>query len=119
MPHRRPMGLLLRALAVAAVVQWGCSDPGDGSSPKACAKGLKTVGAACIPIFDDCKGDAVPILGGGCKRVGPPAKCLTGWAKVKRGWCEPILPDKPCPPGTMEMIGKASCQPVGLGKIRA
>jgi len=93
------------------------------------------MGPACVPIFDDCQDDEVPMLGGGCKRVGgkeclngwglmgppdwtckpigPPTKCLAGWDKVAGGWCEPILPKSLCPAGTMEKIGHAACQPVG------
>ena len=92
----------------------GPSDEGDsGVTNTKCAKGLKAMGPACVPIFDECKEDEVPMLGGGCKRVGPPRTCLKGWEKVKGGWCEPILPKTKCPLGTMEVIGKSTCQPIG------
>ena len=92
----------------------GPSGEGDaGLSNTKCAKGLKAMGPACVPIFDECQDDEVPVLGGGCRHVGPPKTCLKGWAKVRGGWCEPILPNSKCPPGTMEVIGKSTCQPVG------
>ena len=98
-----------------------CSDPDlattDGGTTGACATtcaaGLKSVGPVWVPIFDQCLGDEIPVLGGGCRHVGPPKTCLKGWAKVKGGWCEPILPKTKCPAGTMEVIGKTTCQPVG------
>ena len=118
----------------------GCNENGGagtdgGAGTNKCAPGLKAMGPACVPIFDECKDDEVPMLGGGCKRVGvrecnggwgiegppdwkckpigPPRTCLKGWEKVKRGWCEPILPKTKCPAGTMEKIGYATCQPIG------
>ena len=110
----------------------GCGDPQDGegqsdAGPPAhhCAPGLKPMGPACVPIFDECQDDEVPMLGGGCKRVGPPTKCLAGWENGVGGWCEPILPKTKCPAGTMEKIGHATCQPIGdcgsgtWGKITA
>ena len=130
-------------LAGCSALEKGAGDAG----PSQCAKGLKPTGSACVPIFDECAGDEVPLLGGGCLRVGvkeclggwglagppdwkcqpigPPLKCLQGWAKVKGGWCEPILPNGPCPAGTMEKIGYTTCQPIGdcgtgtWGKIKA
>ena len=91
------------------------------------------MGPACVPIFDECKDDEVPLPGGGCERVGvkecpgglmgppgwacepigPPVLCLAGWDKVAGGWCEPILPQTKCPAGTMEVLGQAACQPIG------
>ena len=85
----------------------------------ACADGLAPRGPACVPRFDHCKAMEVALLGGGCKRVGSPAKCPAGWEAVKGGWCEPVRARKPCPTGTMMIIGKTACQPVrdcGSGK---
>ena len=128
-----PVSLVLLALL-------GCSESGesnnsDTGAPNNCAPGLKPMGPACVPIFDECKDDEVPMLGGGCKRVGvkecldgwglmgppdwkckpigPPRTCLKGWEKVAGGWCEPILPKTKCPVGTMEKIGYSTCQPIG------
>lgn len=90
------------------------------------------MGLACVPIFDACAADEVPMLGGGCLRVGvrecpgglmgppkwaceavgPSFKCLPGWKTVSGGWCEPILPPQKCPAGTMAVIGHSSCLPV-------
>ena len=156
----RGVGVAVAGLLVVVVFLFTCgengpSGEGDASTNTKCAKGLKPVGPACVPIFDECLDDEVPLLGGGCKRVGvkecnggwgiadppdwkckpigTPRKCLKGWAKVKGGWCEPILPrgkcsdgtmpDGPCsdgtmpkvtcPNGTMEKIGYSNCQPIG------
>lgn len=116
----------------------GCAGPqpsGQDAGPGACARGLRAMGPACVPVFDPCKDDEVALQGGGCKRVGvqeclqgwglmeppdwrckpvgPPRTCLKGWARVKGGWCEPVLPKGPCPKGTMTRLGAATCQPIG------
>ena len=136
----RGEGVAVAGLLVVVVLLFSCGEnesgnEGDASTNTKCAKGLKAMGPACVPIFDECQDDEVPILGGGCKRVGvkeclggwgiagppdwkckpigPPQKCLKGWAKAKGGWCEPILPKGPCAAGTMEVIGKSTCQPIG------
>ena len=124
---------------LALVFSSGCADDAettpDSGTNNNCAPGLKPMGPACVPIFDECKDDEVPMLGGGCKRVGvkecldgwglmgppdwkckpigPPRTCWKGWEKVAGGWCEPILPKNPCPAGTMEKIGYSTCQPIG------
>ena len=124
---------------LALVLITGCADNAetapDGGTPNNCAPGLKPMGPACVPIFDECQDDEVPMLGGGCKRVGikecldgwgligppdwtckpigPPRTCLKGWENVAGGWCEPILPKTKCPVGTIEKIGYATCQPIG------
>lgn len=138
---------LLALWALAA-----CSDPPvvvgtPDAGTNHCAPGLKPMGPACVPIFDTCQADEVPMLGGGCKRVGvrecpgkwslagpplwqckpigPPRTCNPGWQNVQGGWCEPILPKVACGAGTMEVIGHAACQPIGdcgsgtWGKIKA
>lgn len=129
-----------RGAAALVVLLLGAGSCADGAGPAAdagpaCAKGFKAQGAVCVPALDSCQGDEAPQLGGGCKRVGvklcasgwelaappgwtckpigPPRTCLSGWARVKGGWCEPILPRDSCPAGTMEVIGQSSCQPVG------
>ena len=55
-------------------------------------EGLILRGPACVPVFDHCEAREVALLGGGCKRVGPPTTCLAGWKLVKGGWCEPVRP---------------------------
>jgi hypothetical protein len=112
----------------------GAPDAGpavDGPNP--CPPGLEPYKTACVPVFDTCAENEVPLLGGGCKRVGveacdgglkgppdwtctpigPPTTCPTGWSTVAGGWCEPTVPAGPCPAGSMKVIGKTSCQPVG------
>jgi hypothetical protein len=132
-------GCLLHAVSAAALAcASGCSENGGatsdaGSWDTICPPGLQARGPACVPVLDDCTGDQVPVPGGGCKQIGveectggikgppdwtckpigPPTTCLTGWAKVSGGWCEPILPAAACPAGTMEVLGKSTCQPVG------
>jgi len=74
-------------------------------------------GAAAAPdgglAFDECGDLEVPILGGGCRRVGVSEGCWEGWVEDGEGGCEPILPEDDCPVGTMPVIGEAECQPVG------
>jgi len=110
----------------------------------ACTADIGPDAGPCTPLLDHCAPGQIPLPGGGCKRIGvercdgglrgppdwtckpigPPAKCLSGWERVERGWCEPILPDTSCPEGKMEVIGKRTCQPVGdcgsgtWGKLR-
>jgi Right handed beta helix region len=86
---------------------------GQDASPSQCAKGLKPLGPACIPVFKACKDNEVPLLGGSCKQVGAPTTCLAGWTTTKQGWCEPTLPTSACTDTTMEVIGKSTCQSVG------
>ena len=137
-----PTSTATPTLAVALLLVIGCSDPGQdgggidaGTAPHHCPAGLKPMGPTCVPVFDACQDDEVPVQGGGCKRVGvrqcldgwgiagppdwtckpigPPRTCLPGWAMTQTGWCEPVLPTAPCPAGTMEVIGQAACQPTG------
>ena len=136
---RRFVGTTVANLLFLFVLNSGCADNAeiapDSGAIKQCAPGLKPMGSACVPIFDECKNDEVPMLGGGCKRVGvkecldgwglmgppdwickpigPPRTCLKGWEKVAGGWCEPILPQTKCPVGMMAKIGYSTCQPVG------
>ena len=136
---RRISGAAVANLFLVLVLSSGCADntetAPDGGSNNNCAPGLRPMGPACVPIFDECRDDEVPMLGGGCKRVGvkecldgwglmgppdwkckpigPPRTCLKGWEKVAGGWCEPILPKTKCPVGTMEKIGFSTCQPIG------
>ena len=131
-PNKRVLSVW--AVAFLMFAQCGGPDPvTTDAGTNRCAKGLKPVGPACEPVFDECVQDEVPLLGGGCKRVGveectggikgppnwqckhigSPDECLKGWQKLKSGWCEPILPKDPCPQGTMEVIGKATCRVIG------
>ena len=53
----------------AVLLLFGCADTAetapDGGTPNTCAPGLKPMGPACVPIFDECQEDEVPMLGGG------------------------------------------------------
>ncbi|MCA9669564.1 MAG: right-handed parallel beta-helix repeat-containing protein [Myxococcales bacterium] len=69
-------------VVLAAAFLTGCDDggafQGDGGSEAAvaapdfapCGPNLAAKEPACVPIFDTCSDDEVPIPGGGCKRVG-------------------------------------------------
>jgi hypothetical protein len=83
----------------------------DGSAQE-CGLGLKAYKSACIPIFDECGPNQIPILGGGCKSVGPPSSCPETWRRVDEGWCEPILPKEKCGKGMMEVLGHDTCRPI-------
>lgn len=126
-------------LAVLLPFLFGCSDdlknnvptPDVGVSAR-CGAGMKEVKTACVPMFDDCKDNEVPVLGGGCKRVGvdecqgglimppdwkckrvgPSTTCTAGWTRTKDGVCEPLLPAAACQKGEMAVLGKATCQPI-------
>jgi len=134
---RRHLLVVAASSLAAALLFWGCSDTAeiapDSGAPNHCPAGLKPAGAACIPDFDTCQADEVPLAGGGCKRVGvrecpgglagppdwtckpigPPKPCLKGWIPVKGGWCEPVLPAASCATGEMEVLGQSACRPVG------
>ena len=125
-------------LLLALFLISGCADDvaivPDGGVDNTCAPGLKPVGPACIPIFDECKDDEVPMLGGGCKRVGvepcdggiigPPlwtclqvgkataSHCPVGWRVAVTGGCEPLLPPGRCSGPFLEVIGEAECKPI-------
>jgi len=139
-PGGRPFPSIARSAALALLLLLlSCHDPSDGGLKvdggvaDPCTAGLRTYKGACIPIFDECNDTEVPLLGGGCKRVGVaecdggisgppdwacrriglPAKCLPGWQMSGQGWCEPLSPLTKCPAGTMATVGKSACQPVG------
>jgi hypothetical protein len=128
------------ALALASCSAPPSHTVSDGGpiSKTSCGPNLKPYKTACIPILDDCPESHVPVPGGGCKRVGvtectvnggpgleappdwtcrpigPPRTCLPGWALTKKdNVCEPVVPEGKCPQGTMPVIGKTECQPVG------
>ena len=135
-------------LSVAMLATLACNGKSGDSAgdagipaggPYSCGPNLELYKSACVPLFDKCRSDEVPLPGGGCKRVGvercaggikgppdwkckhigPPAACLPGWEKVKGGWCEPILPPQTCTGLTKGTIGKRTCQPLmncGSGK---
>lgn len=134
------INLFPTSLLIMGISLWGCADsptavtpPPGSDSGISCGASLKPAGAACVPDFDECLDSEIPMLRGGCKRVGveecpggikgppdwsctpvgPPTKCLPGWALVKDGWCEPILPAGACGTGEMEIMGQATCQPMG------
>jgi len=101
---------------------------------KKCANGFEPYGPACMPVLNNCKDNEVPVPGGGCKRVGAeeqscgisaspswkctaiglPTTCITDWTLTHKGWCEPSLPIDNCTATTLEVIGKTTCQPVGI-----
>ena len=123
-PHRLMTRRTKTRVLLLALHLTGCSEGSGSDTPPdagmlGCGDGFKSTGPTCIPLFDRCKQNEVALPGGGCKRVGAPATCLTGWKLVKGGWCEPVLPAGKCPKGSMAVIGKATCQPIldcGSGK---
>jgi hypothetical protein len=106
------------AIFACAALLSGCG--GDGgtngnqNNNNACPNGHEREGPACAPVFDECPGPAeIALLGGGCQQVGV-TQCATGFASDGQGGCDPILPQDPCPDGTMELLGETECQPVGV-----
>ncbi|MFC1482343.1 hypothetical protein ACFL51_00905, partial [Myxococcota bacterium] len=76
--------------------------------------GFRPHTSGCVPVFDECPATTeIPILGGGCRQVGV-TECASGFDSDGEGGCAPILPAEPCPPGTMEVIGRTDCTPVGV-----
>ena len=109
---------LLLVLGLAGCSASNSQPVSDAGLPR-CGDGFKSTGPTCVPVFAYCKQNEVALPGGGCKRVGAPATCLTGWKPVTGGWCEPVLPAGKCSQGTMAVIGKTTCQPIrdcGSGK---
>ncbi|MFH2009461.1 MAG: right-handed parallel beta-helix repeat-containing protein [bacterium] len=88
-----------------------------GDDQAACPRGFERQGASCVPIFDDCAGPAeISVRGGGCSSVGV-TYCATGLFEPDgEGGCDAILPPLPgpCPAGSMEVLGRTTCQPVGV-----
>jgi len=62
-----------------------------------CPDGYLEIGdsAGCVPRFDDCPDLEIPVMGGGCERVGPPADSL-----FMKEW---VFSD--CPPGQLATPG--------------
>lgn len=83
----------------------------DGGAA-ACPEGANAYERACVPRFDECEPGEVPVFGGGCTRVGPPAECWAGFAAASDGACEPILPSGPCADGEIPLIGSTACAPI-------
>lgn len=60
---------------------------------------------------DNCPETELPIVGGGCHKVGA-RECGPGFAFDEDRGCNPILPASPCGPGTMAVPGDSACHPV-------
>jgi hypothetical protein len=132
-------GIALSLLLLGCRSGSGAPDSGPdaeaGPSPDGqltCSPPLAASGSRCVARLDECPDDQVPIIGGGCRRIGVeecagglkappgwecqrvgPLSCPGGWTTSSDGWCEPVLPPAACPAGTREVIGAASCQPIG------
>jgi len=124
-PHRTiwpslpPLTALTAALLLACA---GCSggdpagDGGLGDAGPGCTADSQP-GTACVPVFDRCKDDRLPLLGGGCKRVGvevcdcglrappdwtcrevgAPASCPSGFVRGAAGGASRRSPPPPAP----------------------
>ncbi len=108
--------------------------PSGDLGPDACAGLMMSYKGACVPkpAALSCKDDEVPSAAGvctavgvkactgglklpsasACTVVGPGSKCASGWKVTKDGWCEPTVPTAACKATEMEVLGKATCQPV-------
>lgn len=98
--------------ALAAVLLLGCtSDPAPAASR--CAPSEVEVSGACLPRIDDCGESGAPVAGGGCVPAGVPADgCGEGFSHDGAGGCAPIVPDAPCKPGEIAVLGDTSCHPI-------
>jgi hypothetical protein len=99
--YRTVLGCALVLLLCA-----GCGETkqGDDGGAGQCPKGLKAVGRACAPVFDSCKDDEVPLLGGGCKKVG--VEECSGGIKGPPDWkCKPIGVPATCTSGWQRHSG--------------
>src|SRR4051812_10245317 len=88
---------------------------------------LAVVGAACNKqdapteecptcggtTLDDCSDDSVPLLGGGCQKIGvPEGGCAEGFAHDGQGGCTAQLPVADCAKGTFAVPGETACHEV-------
>jgi hypothetical protein len=84
--------------------------PADVGVDTLCEPGLQRVGSACAPVLDSCKGNAVPVPGGGCKQVG--AAACDGGIQVPGGSCTAVGVEE-CQ-GGIKKPGASTCTPVGV-----
>jgi len=74
---------------------------------------VPSAAGVCMPVgVKACTGGLKLPTAAACTAVGPGATCATGWAKTKDGWCEPLVATAACKATEMEVLGKATCQPV-------
>jgi hypothetical protein len=64
------------------------------------------------PTIAECGPSELPLVEGGCERVGLPAECWDRWTPAADGGCEPILPAGACPDDTLPILGDTTCQPI-------
>jgi hypothetical protein len=86
----------------------------DAGPDTLCEPGLQRVGSACAPVLDSCKGNAVPVPGGGCKKVG--AEVCEGGIKTPGGSCTAIGVEE-CG-GGIKKTKDAACIPVGVEECK-
>jgi hypothetical protein len=95
----RPAGLLL-VFAIAA-----CSSKNDAPVEECASCGGTKL--------DDCTDDSVPVLGGGCQKIGvPEGGCAEGFAHDGQGGCAAQLPAMDCAKGTFAVPGESACHEV-------
>jgi hypothetical protein len=84
----------------------GCAIPVQDTchpvSVKQCPKTWKkTDGCGCEPVVDSCADNEVPVMGGGCQKIGP--VCGEGFNEISGGGCEPVLDE--CGENERPLIG--------------
>ena len=90
------------SLAVALALVFGCAEPAETALQESegvageasCAPGSKPVDGDCLEAGVD------------------PEHCASGFESDDEGGCVPVLPENPCPPGTMALPGEQACRPV-------
>lgn len=66
-----------------------------------------------LPLDMPCPPGETPLQDGSCQAPGvPPSECGDGFQPDGGGGCEAILPEEPCPDGSMAIPGETECHPV-------
>jgi hypothetical protein len=93
------------ALGAAVLAQLGCGEASDTVPP--------AEPVAEVPDAPDCPDGQIPLEDESCFQPGvPPEACGDGFLPDDAGGCVALLPDSPCPRGTMAAVGETSCAPV-------
>jgi len=100
------------ALGLVAAVLISCASAPEAPSAPSCPSTHVANGDVCAPRFDTCSPLEVPVLGGGCARVGvAEGACAEGFTSLDGG-CVATLPADGCAAGALAVPGDRACRPV-------